>query len=86
MEEKKVYLVLEEFNDDGEIESGVLGVFDTKEKAYNKLEEQIEVYKSYDLFDTEDFDEAEKDENSFSIYKDCDDYYGKIWIVEQIVQ
>ena len=86
MEEKKVYLVLEEFNNDGEIESGTLGVFSTMKKAYNKLEEQIEVYKSYELFDTEDFDAAEKDEKSFSIYKDGDDCYGSIWIEEQIVQ
>lgn len=86
MEEKKVYVVLEEYNNDGEIESSVLGVFETMEKAYNKLEEQIEVYKSYDVFDTEDFDDAEKDENSFYIFKSCDDYYGKIDIIEQIVQ
>lgn len=86
MKGKKVYVVLEEYNNDGEIESCVLGVFDTMEKAYNKLEEQIEVYKSYGVFDTEDFDSAEKDENSYYISCSCDDYYGSIDIIEQIVQ
>lgn len=86
MKGKKVYVVLEEYNNDGEIESGVLGVFDTMEKAYNKLEEQIEVYKSYGVFDTEDFDDAEKDENSFYISCSCDDYYGSIEILGLIVQ
>ena len=47
MKGKKVYIVLEEYNNDGEIKSSVLGVFDTMEKAYNKLEEQIEVYKNW---------------------------------------
>ena len=56
------------------------------EKAYNKLEEQIEVYKSYGVFDTEDFDSAEKDKNSYYISCSCDDYYGSIDIIEQIVQ
>jgi hypothetical protein len=86
MKGKKVYVVLEEYYNDGDTESSVLGVFDTMEKAYNKLEEQIEVYKSYGVFDTEDFDSAEKDENSYYISCSCDDYYGSIDIIEQIVQ
>ena len=86
MKGKKVYIVLEEYCNDGDIKSSVLGVFDTMEKAYNKLEEQIEVYKSYGVFDTEDFDDAEKDENSYYISCSCDDYYGSIDIVKQIVQ
>lgn len=86
MKGKKVYVVLEEFNNDGEIESGVLGVFDTIEKAHVKLESQIEIYKSYGFFDVDDFDSAEKDENSFYIFCSCDDYYGKIDVIEQIVQ
>lgn len=86
MKGKKIYVVLEEYNNDGEIESSVLGVFETMEKAYNKLESQIEVYKSYGVFDADDFDSAEKDENSYYISCPCDDYYGKIDILEEIVQ
>lgn len=87
MEEKKyVYIVLEEYNNDGDIESGILGAYTDMDKAQKKMDAQLEKYKSYGVFEESDFDLMSRDENSLYIYAECDDYYGKIDIIKQEIE
>ena len=80
--EEKVYVLDELYNNDGEIESNILCVSKSLEVCQKKMKEQIEVYKSYDVYSKTDFKDAEKTDTSFEIYKDADDYFGKLCIRE----
>ncbi len=77
---EKVFVLLEEFSNDGDIECEVLGVSQSKETLKEKLEEQIEVYRGYGCFNDEEFENAEKDDTSYFVTNG--DYYGKLDIVE----
>ena len=78
---EKIFVLIEEFSNDGAIECDVLGVSQSKEKLDEILNKQIEVYERYGCFDDEDFEKAEKDD--FSYFVKNDDYYGKLDIIEK---
>jgi hypothetical protein len=87
MEEKMyVYVVIEEYNNDGEIEVHSLGVFSTMEKAQSRMDDRLEQYKSYGVFEESDFELMERDYDSIYIYAESDDYYGKIDIIKEEVK
>lgn len=56
------------------------------DKAQKRMDEQLENYKSYGVFKESDFELMSRDADSLYLYAECDDYYGKIDIIEQIVQ
>lgn len=85
MEKNCVYVVVEEFNNDGELEIKVLGVFTDIKKANARMLEQLEEYKEYECFNSSAFDAMEIDETSLFIWKENDDYYGKISITKEDV-
>jgi ribosome-associated translation inhibitor RaiA len=87
MEEKKyIYIVLEEYNNDGDIQCNVLGVYTDIDKAQKKMEEQLENYKSFGVFEKSDFDIMIHNDDNLYVYAECDDYYGKIDIIKQEIE
>lgn len=56
------------------------------DKAQKRMDEQLENYKSYGVFKESDFELMSRDADSLYLYAECDDYYAKIDILEQIVQ
>ena len=85
-DEMVIYIVLEEYNDDGCIESKVLGVYDSEEKAQKRMKEQLDTYKSYGVFEESDFEVMSLDDNSLYLYAESDDYYGKVDIIKQKIE
>ena len=85
-DEMVIYIVLEEYNDDGCIESNVLGVYDSEEKAQKRMKEQLNTYKSYGVFEDSDFEVMSLDDNSLYLYAESDDYYGKVDIIKQKIE
>ena len=83
---KYVYIVLEEYNNDGNIQSNILGAYTDMDKAQKKMDEQLEIYKSYGVFEESDFDLMSRDADSLYVYAECDDYYGKIDIIKQEIE
>ena len=84
----KVFVVLEEYNNDGELEVNVVSVNSTFEKAQKSMHDKFEKYKSYGVFEEEDFENAEisEEDDSMYVYAECDDYYGKLDIIEKEVE
>lgn len=78
---KTIYVLMEEFCNDGEYDFQVLGVSSSVEKLNEKMNDMIEEYKGYGCFEDEDFERAERDHNSYFISND--DYYGKLDIIEK---
>ena len=84
----KVFVVLEEYNNDGELEINVVSVNSTFEKAQKSMHDKFENYKSYGVFEEDDFKNAEvsTEDDSMYVYAECDDYYGKLDIIEKEVE
>lgn len=84
----KVFVVIEEYNNDGEIEVAVVSVNSTFEKAQKSMRDKFEDYKTYGVFEDTDFKNAEisTEEDSMYVYAECDDYYGKLDIIEKEVE
>ena len=85
-EKKYVYIVLEEYNNDGEIKVDVLGAYTDMDKAQKRMDEQLEEYKSYGVFEKSDFELMSRDVDSLYLYAECDDYYGKIDIIKKEIE
>ena len=85
-EEKFVYVLLEEYNNDGEIECNIIGTFESLEKAQEKMKDQLKVYESYNVFEKSDFEVMEQDETSIYLFAESDDYYGKLDILKQKIE
>lgn len=83
---KYVYIVLEEYNNDGEIKVDVLGAYTDMDKAQKRMDAQVEIYKSYGVFEESDFELMSRDADSLYLYAECDDYYGKIDIIKQEIE
>lgn len=84
----KVFVVLEEYNNDGEIKVDVISVNSTFEKAQKSMHDKFEQYKSYGVFEEDDFKNAEvsTEDDSMYVYAECDDYYGKLDIIEKEIE
>ena len=80
MKSEKIFVLIEEFSNDGAIECQVLGASVDSSNLQQKMNDQIEEYKNYGCFEDCDFESAEQDHNSY--YVSNDDYYGKLDIVE----
>lgn len=80
MKSEKIFVLIEEFYIDGEIECQVLGASLNSSTLQQKMNDQIEEYKNYGCFEDYDFDSAEQDHNSYFV--SGGDYYGKLDIVE----
>lgn len=78
---EKIFVLIEEYSNDGSVECQVLGVSKDITKLNEKMDDMIEEYKTYGCFDDEDFEDAERNATSYFITND--DYYGKLDIVER---
>ena len=85
-DEKFVYALLEEYNNDGEIECNIIGTFETLEKAQERMKDQLKIYETYGVFEESDFELMTQDETSLYIYAESDDYYGKLDIIKQKIE
>ena len=83
---KYVYIVLEEYNNDGDIQCNVLGAYTDMDKAQKRMDEQLENYKSFGVFEESDFELMSRDADNLYVYAECDDYYGKIDIIKQEIE
>lgn len=88
MEKKKVYIVHETYNNDGEITNSIIAVSFDKEKAREAMRKQFEEYKQSDTFRIEEDDDEdeiiiEEDEDSMYIAIACDDYSADLEILSQ---
>lgn len=85
-DEKFVYALLEEYNNDGEIECNIIGTFETLEKAQERMKDHLKIYETYGVFEESDFELMTQDETSLYIYAESDDYYGKLDIIKQKIE
>lgn len=80
----KVYVVVEEYKNDEDIFTSVLGVSTDLNKAKRVMGKQIKYYKTLeDVYDKKDFACAEKSETSYYVYSSTYCSYGKIKIEEK---
>lgn len=52
------------------------------------MHDKFEEYKTYGVFEEDDFKNAEvsTEDDSMYVYAECDDYYGKLDIIEKEVE
>ena len=86
MEKEKIFILIEEYLNDGELEISVVLASKDINKAKKGMKEKIEEYKTYNVYDESDFKTVEINETSYYITKDADKYYGKLEIIEKEIQ
>ena len=81
----KVYILVETFFNDGITETTILDVAKKKELLNSSIDNQLEEYKGYDVFNDINFNNITKDENKVFIKSDCGNYYCELSIIEKKV-
>lgn len=79
-----IYILLEQFNNQGEISSSVIASSFSKETIQKEMRKKFEEYKTYGYFDYE-YDDLfiEEDEDSIFIQRENNSYYGDLVIIKQ---
>lgn len=83
----KVYVVTEEYCNDGDVDYSVIGVYKTKEDAQTAMKKERDLNLNLDRWKhtMEEEDEVASEETPINIYysMESDDYYFDIKIVER---
>lgn len=82
---EKIYVVTEEFDNDGSIDSCVLAAFHDKGKAVEYMRNAAEINASEcDQLNSDNYDSIEKESDDEHVYisNTCDDYYELVKVVE----
>lgn len=82
-----IYILLEEFNNDGEIETSVIASSFNEDTIKQAMKDRFEEYKDYGCFDFEEEDtlSIEVHNNYMFVRKEDDDFYGDLQIIKQRV-
>lgn len=80
-----IYILLEEFNNDGEIETSVIASSFNEDTIKQAMKARFEEYKTYGCFDFEEEDTLtiETHDNYMFVRKEDDDFYGDLQIIKQ---
>lgn len=80
-----IYILLEEFNNDGIIESNVIACSFNEDTIKQAMKDKFEEYKTYGCFDFEEEDTLtiEMDNTRMFVRKENDDFFGDLQIIKQ---